>query len=350
MKKLTLALAFIFSTVLFVQAQTGNTKTGTGAGNAITTGDYNTMVGYVAGYKTTIGSNNLFMGYAAGYYNTSGNANVFIGRNTGLNNLTGSSNLFIGQSAGYSNTEGSNNVFIGVDAGFYETGSKRLYIASGRTNPLIYGEFDNKILKVNGTFGLQSADYPVGITQELVGGSATMEFTTYDGSNQATRLLFRGNSANADIEFYTGARGSESMTMKIEGDNGKVAIGTSSYGNGNYKLYVADGIRTEAVQIDAEINWPDYVFAKNYQLPSLNEVDAFIKKNSHLPNVPSAKEINEKGINVANMEATLLRKIEELTLYTLQQNKQIKDLNDVNKALMQRLEKLEKAMQSQNKK
>jgi hypothetical protein len=220
------------------------------------------------------------MGVSAGRRNTSGNSNVFIGRNTGLNNLTGTSNLFMGQSAGYTNTEGSNNVFIGADAGFYETGSNRLYIASGRSNPLLYGEFDNKLLKVNGT----------------------------------------------------------------------LAIGTNNYNDDTYKLYVADGIRTEAVQIDAEINWPDYVFAKTYQLPSLNEVDAFIKKNSHLPNVPSAKEINEQGINVANMDATLLRKIEELTLYTLQQNKQINDLNKVNKALMQRLEKLEKMMQTQNKK
>ena len=118
--------------------------------------------------------------------------------------------------------------------------------------------------------------------------------------------------------------------MKIEGTDGKVAIGTSSYGNGNYKLYVKDGIRTEAVQIDAEINWPDYVFAKTYAFPSWNDVASFSKQNSHLPNVPSAKEVSEKGINVVEMDATLLRKIEELTLYILQQNQQIEALNNSN--------------------
>jgi len=118
-----------------------------------------------------------------------------------------------------------------------------------------------------------------------------------------------------------------------------MAIGTNNYNGTGYGLYVADGIRTEAVQIDAETNWPDYVFAHNYQLNSLHEVETFIQKNSHLPNVPSAKEVNEKGINVVEMDATLLRKIEELTLYTIQQNKQIE-------ALQKRLKQLEQQMQS----
>ncbi|HAS40138.1 MAG TPA: hypothetical protein DCS93_06640 [Microscillaceae bacterium] len=280
MKKIFLTSLFALTTLVFAQAQTGNTTQGSGTGSNITTGDYNSFFGYAAGYKTTTGSNNLFLGVSAGRKNTSGNHNVIVGRNAGYNNLTGSSNMFLGQSAGYSNTSGSSNVFIGVDAGFYETGSKRLYIASGRSNPLIYGEFDNKILKINGT----------------------------------------------------------------------MAIGTNNYNGSGYGLYVADGIRTEAVQIDAETNWPDYVFARNYQLNPLSEVEAFIQKNSHLPNVPSAKEVNEKGINVVEMDATLLRKIEELTLYTIQQNKQIKSLNQANQALLQRLEKLEKLVQKQSKK
>ncbi|HAS40137.1 MAG TPA: hypothetical protein DCS93_06635 [Microscillaceae bacterium] len=253
MKKLFLTSTFALFTFLFVQAQTGNVKLGSGAGTNITTGDYNTLVGISAGHNTTTGSNNLFMGVAAGLKNTSGNHNVFIGRNTGLNHLSGNSNLFLGQSAGYRNITGSNNVFIGVDAGFYETGSHRLYIAGGHI-PLIYGEFDNNIVKINGT----------------------------------------------------------------------LAVGTNNYNGSGYKLYVADGIRTEAVQIDAETNWPDYVFANDYQLSPLSEVEAFIKQNKHLPNVPSAKEVNEKGINVVEMDATLLRKIEELTLHTISQQKHLK--------------------------
>ena len=254
MKKLFLTSTFALITFVFAQAQTGNTTLGSQAGVRISTGDYNTMVGYGAGNRTTTGSNNLFLGKEAGVFNTSGNANVFIGRNTGVKNTSGSSNMYMGQSAGYSNQTGSNNICIGVNTGFYETGSNKLYIANSRNNPLIYGEFDNKILKINGT----------------------------------------------------------------------MAIGTDNYNGTGYGLYVADGIRTEAVQIDAETNWPDYVFANDYQLSSLSEVEAFIKQNKHLPNVPSAKEVNEKGINVVEMDATLLRKIEELTLHTISQQKHIK--------------------------
>jgi len=236
MKRLFLTSTFMLCSLLFVQAQSGNLTLGNSAGKKITTGNYNTI----------------------------------LGRNTGYNFLSGHSNVFLGQSAGYTNTTGSNNVFLGVDAGFYETGSNKLYINAGRSsNPLIYGEFDNGIVKINGT----------------------------------------------------------------------LAVGTNNYNGSDYKLYVADGIRTEAVQIDAETNWPDYVFANNYQLSSLQELEAFIQKNSHLPNVPSAKEVNEKGINVVEMDATLLRKIEELTLYTIQQNKQIE-------ALQKRLKQLEQQMQT----
>ncbi len=280
MKQLFLTSTFALITFVFAQAQTGNTTQGSFAGKKITTGDYNTMLGYGAGNRTTTGSNNLFVGKEAGVLNISGNANVFIGRNTGLKNTTGSSNMYLGQSAGYSNQTGSNNICIGVDAGFYETGSNKLYIANSRSNPLIYGEFDNKILKINGT----------------------------------------------------------------------MAIGTDNYNGSGYGLYVADGIRTEAVQIDAETNWPDYVFANDYKLSPLSEVEAFIQQNKHLPNVPSAKEVNEKGINVVEMDATLLRKIEELTLHTIQQNKQIKSLSKANQALLQRLEKLEKMIEKQSEK
>ena len=359
MKKLFLTSIFALC-ILFVQAQSGNLILGSAAGANITTGNYNTI----------------------------------LGRNTGYNFLSGNSNVFLGQSAGYTNTTGSNNVFIGPDAGFYETGSNRLYIGSGRSNQLVYGEFDNKLLQVNGSlnvtsdldvtgslnvtsdlgvtgslnvasdlgvtgnftnFSLLTGTHKVGITQNLVGGTATMELTTDDGSgNQATRLLMRGNNNAADMEFYRGARGSETLSMKIEGNNGVVAIGTTNYdassADPTYKLYVAKGIRTEAVQIDAETNWPDYVFAQDYKLSPLSEVEAFIQQNKHLPNVPSAKEVNEKGINVVEMDATLLRKIEELTLHTIQQNKQIKSLNKANQALLQRLEKLEKMIEKQSKK
>ncbi len=71
---------------------------------------------------------------------------------------------------------------------------------------------------------------------------------------------------------------------------------------------------------------PDYVFAANYKLLSVKELENFVKQNQHLPEVPSAKEVEQKGINVGEWNITMLKKIEELTLYVIEQNKQIEEL------------------------
>jgi hypothetical protein len=122
--------------------------------------------------------------------------------------------------------------------------------------------------------------------------------------------------------------------------NGNVLIGdpiTVTIPNNNYKLFVQTGILTEKVKV-ALINtndWADYVFDKNYKLNSLEDVSAYIKLNKHLPGVASANELVEAGgFDLGKMDAKLLEKIEELTLYTIQ-------LNEKNKELEERLKKLE---------
>jgi len=97
---------------------------------------------------------------------------------------------------------------------------------------------------------------------------------------------------------------------------------------------------------------PDYVFQPNYKLQTLNELEAFIKANSHLPNIPNAKEIETNGQNLGEMQLKLLEKIEELTLYTIEQEKEIERLKRIEventeikaqlKSLMKRMKSLEK--------
>lgn len=70
----------------------------------------------------------------------------------------------------------------------------------------------------------------------------------------------------------------------------------------------------------------DFVFSPDYQLKPLSEVEAFVKENKHLPEIPSEKQMVENGLNVNEMQIKLLLKIEELTLYVIEQNKQNKDL------------------------
>lgn len=115
--------------------------------------------------------------------------------------------------------------------------------------------------------------------------------------------------------------------------NNNVGIGTNALSQ--YKLAVNGKIiATEIIVKEYGNGWPDYVFANNYNLRSLDEVESFIGENGHLPEVPSAKVVEETGVGVGEMNAILLKKVEELTLYAIQQGKLIK-------ALEEKLEKLE---------
>lgn len=111
--------------------------------------------------------------------------------------------------------------------------------------------------------------------------------------------------------------------------NGKTLIGDPAAVNlstaNNYGLYVQDGVLTSKVKVATVngSNWSDYVFAADYRLRPLAEVESFIAANRHLPEVPSACDVEDNGIDMADMSATLLKKIEELTLYTIDQQKQI---------------------------
>lgn len=92
-----------------------------------------------------------------------------------------------------------------------------------------------------------------------------------------------------------------------------------------YKLYVQTGILTEKVKVAVvgTGNWSDYVFSADYKLRSIGELENYLLKHKHLPNIPSAEEVVKEGIDVATMDAKLLEKIEELSLYIIQQNKRI---------------------------
>ncbi|WP_395632900.1 beta strand repeat-containing protein [Flavobacterium sp.] len=110
--------------------------------------------------------------------------------------------------------------------------------------------------------------------------------------------------------------------------NGKIYLGsTAVYPNatGNYRLFVEGGILTEKIKVAlrSSANWADYVFANDYKLMPLNEVEAFVKTNKHLPGIDSAEQLAKDGIDVAQMQSKQMEKIEELTLYIIDQDKKI---------------------------
>lgn len=109
----------------------------------------------------------------------------------------------------------------------------------------------------------------------------------------------------------------------------KVLIGAPSTTTpGDYKLYVEKGIMTEKVKValKSTSDWADYVFEEDYELMSLKDVEIFIRENKHLPGICSAETLVEEGIDLGAMQAKLLEKIEELTLYLIQKDKEIEEL------------------------
>ena len=93
--------------------------------------------------------------------------------------------------------------------------------------------------------------------------------------------------------------------------------------SGAYKLVVDGKILSEEVRVQNSLDWPDYVFSEQYELTSLEEVEAFITKNKHLPSIPSAAEVEKEGIVLGEMQTLLLKQVEELTLHIIRQQKEI---------------------------
>jgi hypothetical protein len=94
----------------------------------------------------------------------------------------------------------------------------------------------------------------------------------------------------------------------------------------NYQLSVSGKLVAKEIFVTTS-NWADYVFAKDYKLSSLEQVEKYITNNKHLPDVPSEKEILENGNNIGQTEVVLLKKVEELTLYIIEQNKKLAEQN-----------------------
>ncbi len=170
-----------------------NTFIGSRAGWTNTVGKENTFIGEGAGEFNADGKRNTFIGYKAGHGTSTGLQNVFIGHNAGAGNKTGSRNTIIGLRAGY-NMAGNNNVFLGFRAGYYVKGSNLLYIDNSSTNlPLIYGEFDTSIVRINGKLGVGMSPNRL---IDVFGGAYC------DGTNwiNASSRQYKENIENLDLE------------------------------------------------------------------------------------------------------------------------------------------------------
>jgi len=123
--------------------------------------------------------------------------------------------------------------------------------------------------------------------------------------------------------------GVSSATGRIIVNTNQMQIGTNSALPAGYKLGVGGKVICEELKVKLQSSvWPDYVFAADYKLASLKEVEKFIQQNKHLPNIPTASEIEKNGLEIGDMQKRMMEKIEELTLYIIDLQKQLDILKE----------------------
>lgn len=139
-----------------------------------------------------------------------------------------------------------------------------------------------------------------------------------------TQMIILNKSQQEVMKLYED--GNDQVTLTLPKADSFIGIGTTSFTDGTdiYRLSVKGAIRADRVKVYT--TWADFVFEKSYKLPTLKEVENHIKENGHLKDIPSAKEVESKGIELGEMNKLLLQKVEELTLYIIEMNKEIQQL------------------------
>jgi hypothetical protein len=177
--------------------------------------------------------------------------------------------------------------------------------------------------------------YNSGPTQVIFGNPST-------GTGGFTSLLM-GTSADSNGYGYLQSIKSSGTALGdiiLNKDGGNVGIGTT---NPTQKLTVNGTIYGKEVKVDLNVPGPDYVFEPEYKVMPLDELKKYIERNKHLPEIPSAKEMEAAGINVSEMNMLLLKKIEELTLHVISQQESIVEVKRANQELKRQLQVLQRA-------
>ena len=254
------------------------------------------------------------------------NGNVGIGTNNPNEKLEVKGNAVIDAGAGGGLFLNANNG-VNIDFRFREAGVNKYnlgYIAANDAMTL----YDNTAgayrwyVASNGNMGI--GHNAPGAPLHVVGNGTSGQTV----GNTSTLFVENGGTSNSYYAFQTATvGGGKSFSIT---NAGNVGIGTTTPNN---KLEVNGTIRSKKVKVEAS-PWPDYVFEPTYELRTLNNLEQYIQANKHLPEVPSAKEVEANGIELGQMDATLLKKVEELTLYLIEQDKEKEVLKAQNETLM----------------
>ncbi|WEK69786.1 MAG: hypothetical protein P0Y62_18500 [Candidatus Chryseobacterium colombiense] len=285
-----------------------NVAVGLGSMSSNTTGYANTALGYNTLTNSTTGTLNTALGINSMQFAVTANNNVAVGGNSLGGIVSGEFNTAIGYQALRAWGSVSSVPLIGNTA----LGTAALLRLTNGNN--------NTVLGYNGFLNTLTAN-----------NNISVGYNNAPNANNASGNIYIGNNI---LPYASQPTNELNIGNWIVGNNGTIGIGeftnqlpADGYAadGGKYKLFVKDGIKTEKVKVDIAANngWADYVFEKDYKLMSLNNVEKFINENGHLPEVPTTEEAIKNGIELKEMNILLLKKVEELTLHLIQQNKEL---------------------------
>ena len=284
--------------------------------------------------------------------NSQNNGNSYFnsGGNIGIGTASPSAILHVEKSSGTLlrlSNDANNYLYSGIDGlGTYieqvsnTTGKSKIRLQTRNANQGVYSQFI--IDGGNSDFNLLNGEVGIGTENPQ---SLLHVNTSYSNAIRVTRsgantFGYEIGGSTFGLYDYTNSQ----YKWRTNGGNvflvetsGSVGIGTTSFGT--HKLAVEGSIGAREIKVEAG-TWSDFVFSNDYELRTLEEVEHHIAKNGHLPEIPSESEVTENGINLGEMDAKLLQKIEELTLYMIQMNKRVNQLETENQQLREEVSTL----------
>lgn len=217
--------------------------------------------------------------------------------------------------------------------------NQTLALGSSYDHPIYFrnvnssGKTDLMTIKQDGKVGIGTTDPAHGKLQ-IYGSGASEGITLWTNSGEVTSRIW----INPTSKLFHFSRGTDPLKGFTLDNDGNMSIGSLEHGT--HKLAVEGTIGAREIKVEAS-GWSDFVFKNNYELRTLEEVERHIAERGHLPEIPSEEEVTENGINLGEMDAKLLMKIEELTLYMIEMNKQVQQLKSENQELKEKVNSLE---------